>query len=45
MILANYSTKCAITGIDIPELLASHIVPWSINENERLNPENGISFG
>lgn len=43
MILANYSTKCAITGIDIPELLlASHIVPWSVNENERLNPENGI---
>ena len=43
MILANYSTKCAITGIDVPELLlASHIVPWSINENERLNPENGI---
>lgn len=33
----------AITGIDIPELLlASHIVLWSKNENERLNPENGI---
>jgi putative restriction endonuclease len=43
MILANYSVKCAISGIDIPELLlASHIVPWSKNENERLNPENGI---
>jgi putative restriction endonuclease len=43
MVLTNYSTKCAITGIDIPELLlASHIVPWSKNENERLNPENGI---
>jgi putative restriction endonuclease len=43
MILANYSTKCAITGIDIPELLlASHIVPWSKNEEHRLNPENGI---
>jgi putative restriction endonuclease len=43
MILANYNTNCAITGIDIPELLlASHIVPWSTNENERLNPENGI---
>ena len=22
--------------------MASHIVPWSKNENERLNPENGI---
>lgn len=43
MVLANYSTKCAITGIDIPQLLfASHIIPWSANENERLNPENGI---
>ncbi len=43
MVLTNYTTKCAITGIDIPELLlASHIVPWSKNENERLNPENGI---
>lgn len=43
IILANYSNKCAITGIDIPDLLfASHIVPWSKNEKERLNPENGI---
>jgi putative restriction endonuclease len=43
MVLTNYTTKCAITGIDIPELLlASHIIPWSKNENERLNPENGI---
>jgi putative restriction endonuclease len=43
MVLTNYTTKCAITGIDIPQLLlASHIVPWSKNENERLNPENGI---
>lgn len=43
MVLSNYATKCAITGIDIPQLLlASHIVPWSKNEKERLNPENGI---
>ena len=43
MVLVNYSTKCAITGIDIPELLlASHIMPWSKNEEHRLNPENGI---
>lgn len=43
MVLANYSTKCAITGIDIPELLlASHIIPWSKSEEHRLNPENGI---
>ena len=45
MVISNYTGKCAISGIDIPELLvASHIVPWSINEEERLNPENGICF-
>ena len=43
IVLANYNIKCAVTGIDIPELLyASHILPWSTNEKERLNPENGI---
>lgn len=43
MVMVNYSSKCAITGIDIPDLLfASHILPWSKHENERLNPENGI---
>lgn len=43
IVMANYSNKCAITGIDIPDLLfASHIIPWSTNKNERLNPENGI---
>ncbi len=43
IVLANYSSKCAISGIDIPELLyASHIIPWAKNEKERLNPENGV---
>ena len=43
IVLANYNSKCAITGIDLPDLLvASHIIPWSQNEVERLNPENGI---
>lgn len=43
MVMVNYDSKCAVTGIDIPDLLyASHIIPWSQNENERLNPENGI---
>ena len=45
IVIANYSGKCAITGIGIPDLLlASHIIPWSKNEKERLNPENGICF-
>lgn len=43
MVLKTYTYQCAISGIDISELLvAGHIVPWSVNENERLNPENGI---
>jgi len=43
IVLSNYNNKCAITGIDIPDLLfASHIIPWAQNKNERLNPENGI---
>lgn len=43
IVIANYNGKCAITGIDIPDLLmASHILPWSKNDKERLNPENGI---
>lgn len=43
MILANYDGKCAITGIDITQIIfASHIVPWSKNIEHRLNPANGI---
>lgn len=43
MILANYDGKCAITGIDISQMLfASHIIPWSQNIEHRLNPSNGI---
>lgn len=43
IVIANYSGKCAVSGIDIPDLLvASHIIPWSKSEEERLNPENGI---
>lgn len=43
IVLANYEGRCALTGIDLNELLvASHIIPWAENEKERLNPENGI---
>ena len=43
IVLANYDGRCALTGIDLSELLvASHIIPWAENEQERLNPENGI---
>lgn len=43
MVLANYNGRCALTGIDIQQLLlASHIIPWAENKKERLNPCNGI---
>ncbi|MGM9803603.1 MAG: HNH endonuclease [Muribaculaceae bacterium] len=43
MILSNYQNTCAISGIDIREILvASHIVPWADDVSNRLNPENGI---
>ena len=43
IVLANYDYRCALTGIDLSELLvASHIIPWAENKQERLNPENGI---
>lgn len=39
----RYVLHCALTGIDLPQLLlASHIIPWSDNKKERLNPCNGI---
>jgi putative restriction endonuclease len=42
-ILASYNEKCCITGITMPQLLvASHIKPWAIDEDNRLNPTNGL---
>ena len=43
IILAIYNNACSITGIDTTELLvASHIVPWSKDERNRLNPMKGL---
>ncbi len=44
MILYNYERRCAITGINIPDLLvASHIIPWvDSTPQQKLSPENGI---
>jgi putative restriction endonuclease len=45
MILAAYNHKCCITGISNTELLvASHIMPWSKDEKNRLNPMNGLAL-
>lgn len=45
MILFNYGCRCALTGINIPQLLlASHIIPWAdkSHKQDRLNPCNGV---
>ena len=39
----NYKWRCALTGIQTRDfLIASHIVPWSVDETIRLDPSNGI---
>ena len=39
----NYQYRCAISGITSKELLiASHIVPWAVDWDNRKNPFNGI---
>lgn len=43
IILASYNGKCCVSGLAIKELLiASHIIPWAKDENNRLNPTNGL---
>lgn len=42
-ILEIYRGKCCVTGLDIAEILrASHIVAWSVDKNNRMNPSNGL---
>lgn len=42
-ILSSYNLKCCITGLSIPDfLIASHIIPWRTNKEERMNPRNGL---
>jgi len=44
-VMANYKERCCITGIAEPKLLvASHIKPWHADENNRLNPANGLAL-
>lgn len=42
-VLSAYDFRCCVTGLAIKSLLvASHIVPWSIDKDNRLNPRNGL---
>ena len=43
LLLILYEGKCALCDIAEPSLLiASHIVPWSMDKENRLNPANAI---
>lgn len=43
MVLANYDSKCCVTGLNVPIILrASHISPWAEDKANRMNPENGL---
>ena len=42
-VLSAYDFKCCITGLPVIDLLnASHIVPWAVDEKNRVNPRNGL---
>lgn len=42
-VLSAYEYRCCISGLPFPSLLvASHILPWSEDKNNRLNPRNGL---
>ena len=42
-VLTSYESRCCITGLATPSLLsASHIAPWAKDQNNRMNPRNGL---
>ncbi len=42
-VLGGHQNRCCISGVKEPKLLiASHIVPWSEDKRNRLNPRNGL---
>lgn len=42
-VLNSYNNRCCISGLSEERLLiASHIVPWSEDKQNRLNPQNGL---
>ncbi|MCK9387427.1 MAG: HNH endonuclease [Sulfuritalea sp.] len=42
-VLSSYRGRCCMSGLAEPRLLiASHIVPWSKDKANRLNPSNGL---
>lgn len=42
-VVSSYHGRCCMSGLSEPQLLiASHIVPWSKDKANRLNPSNGL---
>jgi putative restriction endonuclease len=42
-VLSSYRGRCCMSGLSEPRLLiASHIIPWSRDRANRLNPSNGL---
>lgn len=42
-ILSIYGGKCCVSGLSVPDILrASHIVAWSNDKENRMNPSNGL---
>ncbi len=42
-VISSYDETCCVTGLRIREcLIASHIVPWSVDEEYRADSTNGL---
>jgi predicted restriction endonuclease len=42
-VMISYGSRCAVTGLAMPELLvASHIIPWNASVEHRADPRNGL---
>jgi predicted restriction endonuclease len=42
-VISSYNARCCVTGLPIVEcLVAGHIIPWSVDENRRADPTNGV---
>lgn len=43
IILSLYNKTCCITGLDLPAVnRASHIIPWAVSKDTRMDPRNGL---
>ncbi|MBI4626237.1 MAG: HNH endonuclease [Verrucomicrobia bacterium] len=42
-VLSAYEFKCCVSGLTMrPLLVASHVIPWAEDSDNRLNPRNGL---